>query len=277
MPRTLNAALLLSLLIVCVGFAAAFLILRLLIPQTEIAAGIAGLFLGAGPSVQRGLEARLPSPTLPLPSLSGYERPWPAIVAVGTILVAAATVAVPLASLLGGPVTVVAGNVSALLAIIPPAVGFGLGVYAGARSDRHGTLVTLAAVVLGYILGTAATEPLIQLVTSGPIVGPPDLPSGPAGLPAGPPGAPPDPRPLMLGDGFGVFLLDNRLPLLIIASLLGVWRGQRGRLSGYVAHLLAAMPPASRSAVVELAYEEGQRAVAAPITASSAPPPHERP
>ncbi|CAN5731662.1 hypothetical protein BH24CHL8_BH24CHL8_10650 [soil metagenome] len=262
MPRTLNAAFLLSLLIVCSGFAAAFLVLRLLIPQTEIAAGIAGLFLGAGPSVQRTLEARLPRPTLPLPSLSGYERPWAVILLLGTVSVVMATVAAPVGSLLGGPLTAVAGNLAALLALLPPAVGFAVGLYAGARSDRHGTLVALVAVVLGYGAGTVATGPLIDLVTGASATAPPTVP----------PGAPPDPRPILLGDGVGAFLLDNRLPLLVISSLLGVWRGQQSRLSGYVSFLLAMMPPSSRVAVVELAYEEGQRAIPAPVTAPGAPP-----
>jgi len=275
MPRTLDAAFLLSLLIVCVGFAASFLILRSLVPQTEIAAGIAGLFLGAGPSVQRTLERRLPRPTVPLPSLSGYEQPWPLILVLGTLSVMVLTVAVPIGSLAGGPTTAVAGNLAALLALLPPAIGFTVGLYAGARSDRHGTLVALAAVVVGYVLGTAATGPLIDLVMGAPALAPPGVPpgpSGPSGVPAAP-SAPPDPRPMLLGDGLGAFLLDNRLPLLIMSSLLGVWRGQQGRLSGYVAFLLAAMPPSTRSAVVELAYEEGQRAVALPVTAPGSPPP----
>ncbi len=271
MPRTLNAAFLLSLLIVCSGFAAAFLVLRLLIPQTEIAAGIAGLFLGAGPSVQRTLEARLPRPTLPLPSLSGYERPWAVILLLGTVSVVMATVAAPVGSLLGGPLTVVAGNLAALLALLPPAVGFAVGLYAGARSDRHATLVALAAVVLGYVVGTAVTGPFIDLVTGASATAPPGVPGAP-GAPGAPPGAPPDPRPILLGDGVGAFLLDNRLPLLVISSLLGVWRGQQSRLSGYVSFLLAMMPPSSRAAVVELAYEEGQRSSAAPFTAPGTPP-----
>ncbi|MDQ3492366.1 MAG: hypothetical protein M3452_03795 [Chloroflexota bacterium] len=275
MPRTLNAAFLLSLLIVCSGFAAAFLVLRLLIPQTEIAAGIAGLFLGAGPSVQRTLEARLPRPTLPLPSLSGYERSWAVILLLGTISVVMATVAAPVGSLLGGPLTVVAGNLAALLALLPPAVGFAVGLYAGARSDRHATLVALAAVVLGYVVATAATGPFIDLVSGASATAPPGVPPGPPGAPGAsgaPLDAPPDPRPILLGDGVGAFLLDNRLPLLVISSLLGVWRGQQSRLSGYVSFLLAMMPPSSRAAVVELAYEEGQRSSAAPFTAPGTPP-----
>ncbi len=135
--------------------------------------------------------------------------------------------------------------------------------------------MALAAVVVGYVLGTAATGPLIDLVMGAPALAPPGVPpgpSGPSGVPAAP-SAPPDPRPMLLGDGLGAFLLDNRLPLLIMSSLLGVWRGQQGRLSGYVAFLLAAMPPSTRSAVVELAYEEGQRAVALPVTAPGSPPP----
>ncbi|MBA3851687.1 MAG: hypothetical protein H0X59_04895 [Chloroflexi bacterium] len=212
---------------------------------------------------------------MPLPSLSGYEQPWPLILVLGTVSVMVLTVAVPIGSLAGGPTTAVAGNLAALLALLPPAIGFTVGLYAGARSDRHGTLVALAAVVVGYVLGTAATGPLIDLVMGAPALAPPGVPpgpSGPSGVPAAP-SAPPDPRPMLLGDGLGAFLLDNRLPLLIMSSLLGVWRGQQGRLSGYVAFLLAAMPPSTRSAVVELAYEEGQRAVALPVTAPGSPPP----
>jgi len=258
MPRTFNAAFFLSLLIVCLGFAAAFLLLRILIPQTEIAAGIAGLFLGAGPSVQRMLEARLPRATVPLPSLSGYERPWVLILVIGVLATAVATMAAPIGSFVGGPVTAVAGNLAALLALLPPAVGFAVGLFAGARSDRHGMLVALGAAVLGYLLGSAVAGLVMDIITGGP---PPGAPGLATGLPTSPPGAPPDPRPILLGEGLGAFLLDNRLPLLIMSALLGVWRGQQGRLSGYLAHLLAAMPPSARGAVVELAYEEGRRAV----------------
>lgn len=211
--------------------------------------------------MQRTLEARLPRPTVTLPSLAGYERSWFLILLAGTALVALSTVAAPLGSLLGGPVTAVAANLAALLALLSPTIGFGVGVFAGARSDRHGALVALAAVVLGYLLGTAATGPLIDLLAGAPPSAPPGVPAAPPGMPAVPPGMPPDPRPILLGEGLGAFLLDNGLPLLIMASLLGVWRGQQARLSGYVAHLLAVMPPSARTAVVELAYEESQRAL----------------
>jgi hypothetical protein len=66
------------------------------------------------------------------------------------------------------------------------------------------------------------------------------------------------------------------LPLLLVAGLVGYWRGYKNRLSIYLAYLLSVLPPDTRDSVVELAYEEAQKAVTralptAPATRPIAP------
>jgi hypothetical protein len=45
-----------------------------------------------------------------------------------------------------------------------------------------------------------------------------------------------------------------------LAGLLGIWRGRRRRLAGYLEYLLSVLPLESRGALVDLAYEEAKRA-----------------
>jgi hypothetical protein len=45
-----------------------------------------------------------------------------------------------------------------------------------------------------------------------------------------------------------------------LAGLLGVSRGRRRKLAGYMEYLLSVLPPATRSALVDLAYEDAKKA-----------------
>jgi hypothetical protein len=51
--------------------------------------------------------------------------------------------------------------------------------------------------------------------------------------------------------------------MLLVAGLLGYWRGQKYRLSKYLHYLLGVLPAETRDAVIELAFEEAQKAPAA--------------
>jgi hypothetical protein len=43
------------------------------------------------------------------------------------------------------------------------------------------------------------------------------------------------------------------------ACMLGCWRGRRRRQAWYLVHLLKSVAPESRSAIIDLAYEEAQK------------------
>jgi hypothetical protein len=45
-----------------------------------------------------------------------------------------------------------------------------------------------------------------------------------------------------------------------VAGFLGVWRGRRRKLAGYMEYLLSVLPPATRRALVDLAYEDAKKA-----------------
>jgi hypothetical protein len=49
-------------------------------------------------------------------------------------------------------------------------------------------------------------------------------------------------------------------PLIFAFELVGNWRGRKRRLSAYLSYLLGVLPPETRDTVVELAYEEAQKA-----------------
>jgi hypothetical protein len=49
-------------------------------------------------------------------------------------------------------------------------------------------------------------------------------------------------------------------PLIFAFELVGYWRGRKRRLSEYLSYLLGVLPPETRDTVVELAYEEAQKA-----------------
>jgi|tagenome__1003787_1003787.scaffolds.fasta_scaffold20469755_1 hypothetical protein len=51
-----------------------------------------------------------------------------------------------------------------------------------------------------------------------------------------------------------------QLALILLSALVGYWRGRAGRWSRYMHYLLGVTPPATRDAVVELAFEEARKA-----------------
>ncbi|HUR16773.1 MAG TPA: hypothetical protein VMZ33_05775 [Candidatus Limnocylindrales bacterium] len=260
----LNAPFWLAFAIVVVGYAVAFYVLRFLLPQAEIAGTLAALVLGGGAYVQRSIEQRWRTSRGPVVPLSGYQRPWYLLGAVGLVAVWLAASLVPGAQLCLGPVTAVASNLDTLIRLVPPAVAFAFGVVAGQRADRYGLLVVVFAVVGGYLLAQLTQSLVITLATSPGVCGNPMVDPG-VGPPIGvPPGfeLPPDPRPIYLADNIVALFLDNPLVLLMPAAMLGLWRGTSGRLGAYVGSLLREVTPGDRQAIVDLAYEtaaSGQR------------------
>jgi hypothetical protein len=52
-------------------------------------------------------------------------------------------------------------------------------------------------------------------------------------------------------------------PFILLCGLIGYWRGRKARWSQYLAYLLAVVPPEKRDIIVELAFAETRKAVAA--------------
>ena len=125
-------------------------------------------------------------------------------------------------------------------------MALGSGVVIGQRSNRYGLAVTVAAVVIGWLLSLVTLNAVITAA-----VGTPPLPGGP-------PGAPPDPTSDLLGGGAVAQLLTGQLPLMTLAAMAGFWYGTRTRLSAYVGRLLRSVSPEDRDAVVTLLYDEAR-------------------
>lgn len=262
--RQLNLPFWLALAVVVVLYVTAFYLLRLLLPQPEIAGTLAAITLGGGAYVQRAIEQRLSAPPGSIPSLAGYSRPWWVMGGLGIALLAAAVAFVPYAQLAGGPLTAVSGNLDVVIRLVPLATAVTFGVIVGHRSDRYGLAVVIGAALAGYVLGSLLS-PIAQQIATG-------QPTPPGGF-GPPPGAPPDPRPLLLGEGLVRFVLENELPLLMAAAMLGFWRGTRTRLSAYVGDLLREAAPDDRTAIVELAYETARSGAAARSAQERVPEP----
>jgi len=244
--RRISAPFWLALAVVVVAYVVTFYVLRLLIPQQEIAGTLAALTLGGGPYVQRYLESRLRTPSTPVVPIEGYERPWWLLLILATAAIWFAQALIPYVQLRVGPATSVVGSIDTMLRALPAAVALGSGVVIGQRSNRFGLAVTVAAVVIGWLLSVATLNLVI-----GAAVGEP-LPPG------GPPGAPPDPTSDILGGGAVAQVISGQLPLMAIAAMAGFWYGTRTRLSAYVGRLLRSVSPEDRQAVVALLYEEAR-------------------
>ena len=247
--RRLNLPFWASLAVVIAGYVVAFYVLRLLIPQQEIAGTLAALVLGGGAYVQGAIERRLRAPRGPIVPLAGYQRPWWMLLVAGALAIAAAQLFVPWAQLSGGPVTAVSPNVATVIGLVPALIALLVGAVVGQRADRFGLAAVVGAVLAGYVLGEWLRPLAIQGATGVPM--PPD--SLPPGL--GSPDLPPDPRPVFLGEGFVRFLLENPLPLLTAAAMAGLWYGTRTRLQAYLGGLLRMVRPEDRGAIVALTFE----------------------
>ena len=120
-----------------------------------------------------------------------------------------------------------------------------VGVVVAQRSDRWPLVVTLLAVVAGWLL---------EGVSHGLVIG---FATGTGGPPTLPPGVelPPTPGDVYFGGGLLGYLVTSQLPLLIGAAMLGHWYGTRTRLQAYLGGLLREVAPQDRDAFVEIAYD----------------------
>lgn len=243
--RRLNVPFLGALAIVIALYAMAFLILNALIPVEQMAGTLAALVLGGGAYVQRYLERRLNVAPGPVPTRAGYEKPWLLLLALSAVAIWLAQSVVPFFQLRVGPVTAVVSSVDNLLRLLAPAAALVVGVVAAQRSNRWPLLVTLAAVVAGWLL---------EGVTHGIVIG---FATGTGGPPTGPPGfeLPPSPVDVYFGGGLLGYLFTSQLPLLIGAAMLGHWYGTRTRLQAYLGGLLREVRPEDREAIVAIAYD----------------------
>jgi len=246
LARRINAPFWLALLVVVLAYVVAFYVLRLLIPQQEIAGTLAALSLGGGAYMQRYFESRLNTARSPVVPMHQYERPWWALLIAAVAAVWTAQALVPYVQLRVGPITAVVGSIDVLLRALPAAVALGSGVVIGQRSNRYGFVVTVAAVLLGWVLSLLTLNAVISAGAGGP---PPDI---------APPGAPPDPTVDLLGGGAVAAILSGQLPLMTLAAMAGYWYGTRTRLAAYVGRLLRSISPEDREAAVAMLYEEAR-------------------
>jgi hypothetical protein len=243
--RRFNVPFLGALAIVIGLYAVAFVVLNAVIPVEQMAGTLAALVLGGGAYVQRYLERRLHVAPGPVPTRAGYQKPWLVLFVTSAVAIWLAQSALPYLQLRVGPMTAILFSVDSLLRLLAPATALVVGVVVAQRSDRWPLIVTLAAVLAGWLL---------EGVTHGIVIG---FATGTDGPPIGPPGVelPPDPVNVYFGGGLLGYLVTSQLPLLIGAAMLGHWYGTRTRLQAYLGGLLREVRPEDRDTIVDMAYE----------------------
>ncbi|MEO8625692.1 MAG: hypothetical protein ABI452_03240 [Candidatus Limnocylindrales bacterium] len=246
--RHLNVPFLGALTIVIALYGVAFVVLNALIPVEQVAGTLAALVLGGGAYVQRAIERRLQVPPGPVTTRAGYEKPWWALLVLSVIAIWLAQSALPYFQLKVGPMSAVLSSIDSLLQLLAPAAALLVGVVVAQRSDRWPLVVTLFAVVIGWLL---------EGLTHGLVIG---FATGTDGPPLAPPGLelPPDPGQVYFGGGLLGYLVSSQLPLLVGAAMLGHWYGTRTRLQAYLGGLLRNVKPDDREAIVAIAYDAAQ-------------------
>jgi hypothetical protein len=171
-----------------------------------------------------------------------FQLPWPVMVLCGSlVLFAIDWISTFIASLAAGISSASIGFMAedfsehlflAALAINVPTLmvgGYFVSRWIGTRCSRGGTI----AVLLTCILATAAATGLTALM---PVEG-----------------------------AERAFILLNllELPFVLFCGLVGYWRGRRARWSKYLGYLLGVLPPETRDTIVDLAFTETRKAVAA--------------
>lgn len=251
LSRRLNVPFVASLATVIVAYVALLAVLRIAIPESEIAGTLAALVFGAGAWLQREFERRIRRPSMTLVSFDGYRIKWWLFLilgAAGVWLVESARIWIQLTV---GPATAVSASANDALTLLPVGAAIAVGLLAGARSDRWPFVVVLAAVVTGHLLAHATADQVAAFAVG---LAPP-----PAIGPGGPPYLPPNPVTGLFGTGLGATLLTDELPILMIVSLASLWWGARMRLGFYLGHLAGALKESDRSALVDLGSQDAGR------------------
>lgn len=222
-----------------------------LVGNAHIAEGLAAIPVTACHHIAELLERRDarnslgPSAATAIASYHSYGLAWPLMIVYGTVVLFAA---IQLASGLGGLIGIAAypdGNATpqqlfpilAIMSILGEIVaGFFVGRWIGARSASHGIIVLFAVAVCTTIL-LRGLEPLLM---------------SPADFQA------------MYGNAanlpFLAFQAAVLFAILLPGMFLGYWRGRKRRFLNYLHYLLAVLPPATSNVLVDLAYEEAQKA-----------------
>ena len=262
LSRRLNVPFVASLATVVAAYVGLLALLRIVIPESEVAGTLAALVFGAGAWLQREFERRIRRPSMTLVSFDGYRIRWWIILILGAIGVWLAESARIWIQLSGGPATAVSASANDALTLLPVGASVVIGLLAGARSDRWPFVVVLSAVVAGHLLALATADQVVALAVGA--APPPTL------GPGGPPDLPPNPVSGLFGTGLGATLLTDELPILVIVSLASLWWGARMRLAFYLGHLAGALNDADRSALVDLASHDAERRARAEADADPA-------
>lgn len=168
--RPLTPALVLSVGAVALAFVIATVILRAVVPDNEIAGGLASITIGAGPYIHRALSG-LFVPTRPavhVPPPSHFSLPAGVMALIAMSVLSLAMLLGDIGSFALGPIASVSPMIDTILRIAPPTTAFVLGSWIGARADRHAALAIGAAVLGAFLVARALTAPAIGLITGSP-------------------------------------------------------------------------------------------------------------
>lgn len=238
------------------------------VSDPDTALGIAALpFVGcvhyAEMLEQRHVRMSLwPDRPTAVPTLHGYVISPIVMLAYGTVIVlAVAEFASGLTGILAGgmsalltegkslqelaPKLPLVIGLLALLVAVPIQLlgGYVVGKWIGARCARNGLIVMLGSAAAGAVL-LRGIDYLIS---------------------------PPEHFKALFGQekSAGVLLLAAIGPFAVfsIGGLIGYWRGRRRKLSSYLHYLLSVLPNDTRNLIVDLAFEEAQRAGGKPASA----------
>ncbi|HEX3808083.1 MAG TPA: hypothetical protein VHW02_00150 [Rhizomicrobium sp.] len=231
-----------------------------LLQSKEMAEGFAAIPIVGSNHIAEMLERQAArqslSPNQPtsLKTPHGFEMPWYLLAVYGTIVLVAV---VQLAGGLAGLIVGIASQGHSDMQNMLPAVailsiptqligGYYVGRWIGTRSEaKRGVMTVVACSALAAII----TRAIDISVVSGP-----DAPA------------------LYQNMNAGTFLYFCLISFAIFAAsaLLGYWRGTKIRLYKYMQYLLGVLPLGTRSTLVDLAYEEAEKAGTSHV-ASAAP------
>ncbi len=269
--RRINVPFLGSLAIIVGAYVVAISMLRLVIVDTDVAATLSAMVIGAGPRVQRELEQRVPRSRVALVSYDGYSIRWWVLVVGGAVAIWLAESARILIEVRGGPAMAVSASARDALALLPVAAAFGVGILSGARSNRWPFLVASLAIVSGHLVGITTSDTVVSIATdrgTAGVVCQPGVPGSGASAPLygssevdGAPctDAPPDPIDALFGPGLAGQLLADELPILVLSGMVAMWWGSRTRSAFYLGHVAGMLDDADRAALMALAEDEGRR------------------